>query len=243
MRIIKVNAINSTNEFVRDLYRGDFDFKPVCVTAHTQTAGKGQRGAGWLSNAGENLTFSILYPEVALQLDEQFILSAAVALAVTEVLKAYGIPKLKVKWPNDIMSGNRKICGILIENILKNDRIAASVIGIGLNVNQQEFPGLPQAGSLRMATGNSFELDTLLEDILKTMEKRLQNLSKLSKTEVLEEYASSMFRRNQVSTFQLPDGSFLTGIIRGVTTVGRLNMEVEDSVFRTFELKEVKLMF
>lgn len=243
MRIIKVNAINSTNEFVRDLYRGDYDFEPVCVTAHSQTAGKGQRGAGWLSNAGENLTFSILYPEIVLQVDEQFLLSAAVSLAVTEVLEACGIPKLKVKWPNDIMSGNRKICGILIENILKNDRIAASVIGIGLNVNQEEFPGLPQAGSLRMATGNIFELDKLLEDILKTMEKRLQNLSSLAKTEVLEEYAARMFRRNQVSTFQLPDGSFLTGIIRGVTTAGRLNMEVEDSVFRTFELKEVKLMF
>ncbi len=243
MRIIKVDAINSTNEFVRDFYRGDVDFEPVCVSAHTQTAGKGQRGAGWISNAGENLTFSILHPEISLQVDEQFLLSATVSLAVTETLQAYEIPKLKVKWPNDIMSGNRKICGILIENILKNDRIAASVIGVGLNVNQKEFSDLPQAGSLRMVTDTSFELDGLLKAILKTMEKRLRALPALSKTEVLEEYASSMFRRDQVSTFQLPDGSYLTGIIRGVTTTGRLNLEVEDAVFRTFELKEIKLLF
>ncbi|MFD1096678.1 biotin--[acetyl-CoA-carboxylase] ligase [Salegentibacter chungangensis] len=242
MRIIKVNAINSTNEFARNLYRGNSKFEPSCVVAKEQTKGKGQRGARWVSNAGENLTFSILYPKLNIGINQQFLLSATVSVCILKVLIKYNIPKLKVKWPNDIMSGRFKISGILIENILKNDKIEASVIGVGLNVNQETFEGLPQAASLKLVTGRSFKLNQLLQDILAEIELKLSTLSEERQTEVLEEYATNMFRRNKVSTFQLPDGRYFTGIIRGVTTTGRLNMEIEDSVFKTFDLKEVKLM-
>lgn len=243
MRIIKVNAINSTNDFARDFYRGNSDFEPVCVVAFEQTKGKGQRGASWISNAGENLTFSLLYTKINININHRFLLSAAVSLGIIEALGKFEIPELSVKWPNDIMSGKFKIGGILIENILNSEGISASIIGIGLNVNQLEFSGLPRAGSLQKATGMKYSLDEVLEELLDKIDSRLISISSKNETLVLEEYASVMFRRDVVSTFQLPDGSYLTGIIRGVTTSGLLNMEIEDSVFRTFDLKEVKLMF
>jgi len=243
MRIIKVNATNSTNEFARELYRGNTSFEPVCVVAHEQTKGRGQRGSGWNSNAGENLTFSVLYPKIRVNINHQFLMSATVSLSILNVLNKFNVPALRVKWPNDIMSARYKISGILIENILKNNEIAASVIGVGLNVNQTKFPGLPQASSLKLATGINFNLDELLKNITDEFEKKLTQINAKSETSILEEYAKNMFRRGQVSTFQLPNGSYLTGIIRGVTTSGRLNLEIEDAVFKTFDLKEIKLMY
>ncbi|MBZ9728899.1 biotin--[acetyl-CoA-carboxylase] ligase [Salegentibacter sp. JZCK2] len=243
MRIIKVNATNSTNEFARELYRGNTAFEPICVVAHDQTKGRGQRGSGWISNAGENLTFSVLYPKIRVNVNHQFLMSAIVSLSILKVLNKFNVPALKVKWPNDIMSARYKISGILIENILKNNEIAATIIGIGLNVNQTEFPGLPQASSLKLATGIQFNLDEMLKKITDEFEDKLTEISTEAETSVLEEYAKNMFRRDLVSTFQLPNGSYLTGIIRGVTTSGRLNLEIEDSVFKTFDLKEIKLMY
>jgi BirA family biotin operon repressor/biotin-[acetyl-CoA-carboxylase] ligase len=141
------------------------------------------------------------------------------------------------------MSARYKISGILIENILKNNEIAASIIGVGLNVNQTEFPGLPQASSLKLVTGNNFNLDELLKRITDEFEDKLTQINADTEASILEKYARNMFRRDLVSTFQLPDDTYLTGIIRGVTTSGRLNLEIEDSVFKTFDLKEIKLMY
>ncbi|WP_300436727.1 biotin--[acetyl-CoA-carboxylase] ligase [Christiangramia sp.] len=243
MRIIKVDAIDSTNSFVRKFYEGHTSFEPVCVRAITQTAGRGQRGLNWESKAGENLTFSILYPQNKLKISRHFFLSASISLAVLKVLQRMKIPDIKVKWPNDILSAKQKIGGILIENIVKNEGIVASIIGIGLNVNQTDFGALPSAGSLRSLTGKIFDLDELLEEIAFTVDHELQNLPTRKGTEILEEYAKNMFRLNVVSAFSSSDGERFNGIIRGVTTEGKLNLEIEDSVFKTFDLKEIQLLY
>ncbi|MCL6219776.1 biotin--[acetyl-CoA-carboxylase] ligase [Zunongwangia pacifica] len=243
MRIIKVDAIPSTNDFVKQYYTGNSSFEPVCVSARFQTKGKGQRGGFWKVTKGKNLTFSLLYPKIKVTANQHFLLSAVVSLAVINVLQKFDIPKLSVKWPNDIMSGNFKICGILIENILKQADIAASIIGIGLNVNQDDFGDLKQASSLKLQTGNDFDLDEILNAILEELSVRLNALSEGKKSLVLEEYAALMFKKGVVSAFQYPNGDYFNGIIRGVTTKGLLNVEIEDAVFKTFDLKEVKLMY
>lgn len=243
MRIIKVNAIDSTNSFVRKFYEGNTDFEPVCVRAITQTAGRGQRGSNWLSKAGENLTFSILYPQKKLNVSRHFLLSATISLAVLKVLKQMEIPDIKVKWPNDILSAKQKVGGILIENIVKTEGIVASVIGIGLNVNQKDFNDLPNAGSLKSITDQNFDLDELLELFTGRIEKDLSELPDRSSTDILEEYARHMFRLNVVSTFSSKEGENFNGIIRGVTTEGKLNLEIEDAVFKTYDLKEIQLLY
>ncbi|WBL26315.1 biotin--[acetyl-CoA-carboxylase] ligase [Zunongwangia sp. HGR-M22] len=243
MRIIKVNAIPSTNDFAKQYYNDNSSFESVCIAARFQTKGKGQRGAVWNVAPGKNLTFSLLYPKVKVTVNHHFLLNAVVSLAVIKVLDRFNVPKLSVKWPNDIMSVNFKMCGILIENILKQTDIAASVIGIGLNVNQDDFGNLKQASSMKLQTGNEFDLDEILNNILKELVGRLELLSEEKETLILEEYASLMFKKDIVSTFQWPNGEYFSGIIRGVTTSGLLNVEVKDSVYKTFDLKEVKLMY
>ena len=243
MRIIKVDAIDSTNSFVRKFYEGNKDFEPVCVRAITQTAGRGQRGSNWVSKTGKNLTFSILYPQKKLNISKHFLLSASVSLAVIEALATLDIPDLKVKWPNDILSAKLKIGGILIENIVKTEGIVASVIGIGLNINQEDFKDLPQAGSLKSISGSSFDLDEVLYKVVLKIEENLIALPDMSSTEILERYAQNMFRLNVVSSFANPDGKRFNGIIRGVTTEGKLNLEIEDAVFKTYDLKEIALLY
>ncbi|TRO65555.1 biotin--[acetyl-CoA-carboxylase] ligase [Christiangramia sabulilitoris] len=243
MRIIKVDAIDSTNSFVRKFYEGGKNFDPVCVRAITQTAGRGQRGSDWVTKAGENLTFSILYPQTKLEISKHFLLSASVSMAVLEVLKSLEIADLKVKWPNDILSAKRKIGGILIENIVKTEGIVASIIGIGLNVNQTEFNDLPQAGSLKSVSNKHFDLDEILEKLVIQIEANLEELPYRVSGEVLAEYEQNMFRLNEVSSFASAAGEHFNGIIRGVTAAGKLRLEIEDSVFKTYDLKELKLLY
>lgn len=243
MRIIKVNAIDSTNSFVRKFYEGDLNFEPVCVHAFHQTKGKGQRGAHWVSKPGENLTFSILYPQKRLSISKHFILSASVSLAVIDTLEKYEIPELKVKWPNDILSAKKKLGGILIENVLKNDGIVASVIGIGLNVNQDDFGNLVHAGSLKSITLQSFDLHEILKSVLDNIEKRLASLGSVKKEDILDLYINNMFRKDKVSVFERPLGEKFNGIIRGVSEEGLLIVEVEEEKTEYFGLKEVKLLY
>ncbi len=243
MRIIKVSAIDSTNSFARKFYEGDPDFEPVCVQAAHQTKGRGQRGSNWESKAGENLTFSILYPQKKLAVSKHFILSATISLAVLETLEKFSIPNLKVKWPNDILSARKKVGGILIENVLKTNRIVASIIGIGINVNQTDFEGLDQAGSLKTITGKTYSLDHLLDELVENIVYKLQKLYASEQTDVLEQYSQNMFRKDEVSVFELPNGKRINGIIRGVSLEGKLKLETEDSVFHTFNLKEIKMLY
>jgi len=243
MRTIKVNAIDSTNSFVRKFYEGKTDFEPVCIRALNQTAGRGQRGSHWVSRPGENLTFSILYPQKKLNVSRHFILSATISLAVSQVLEKLEIPNIKVKWPNDILSAKQKLGGILIENIVKTEGIVASIIGIGLNVNQIDFEGLPNAGSLKSVTNKNYDLDELLNLLIFQIEKELASLPNKDSTDTLEEYAKKMFRLNMVSVFSSSEGEKFNGIIRGVTTEGKLNLEIEDAVFRTYDLKEIQLLY
>lgn len=242
MRIIKVSATESTNILAREWHQVNPIGAPICFIAREQTSGRGQRGASWISNAGENLTFSVLFPKPDLEIKEQFALSAAVGIAVLEALLEFKFQNLKLKWPNDIMAGNFKIGGILIENILNNGRIGASVIGVGLNVNQISFPGVPKASSLRLLSGEEFNNEKVLNAILKKLEKILSEVGK-NVDKILSEYEKVLFKKGKVSTFQMPDNSFLSGIIKGITSTGLLKVQVEDETINTFDLKELKLLF
>ncbi|MGB8703839.1 MAG: biotin--[acetyl-CoA-carboxylase] ligase [Gillisia sp.] len=242
MNIIKVNATESSNTFARDWYQTNKNSEAVCIWVKEQTAGRGQRGASWQSNTGQNLTFSIVYPAPVVEIDSQFLLSQAVGLGVLEALQKCKIGNLNLKWPNDILSAGFKIGGILIENIWSNGKIAASVIGIGLNVNQISFAELPKASSMKLVSGRNFELQEVLELLLNKIKTNLDQVQN-RKIQLRQSYEKSLFRKDKVSTFELPNGKLLSGIIRGVTSGGLLKVQVEDEHIRTFDLKELKLLF
>ncbi|MDB4108232.1 biotin--[acetyl-CoA-carboxylase] ligase [Flavobacteriaceae bacterium] len=242
MQLIKLNATDSTNNYLKKLMLENVleDFS-VVVTNH-QTKGRGQMGSEWSSDKGKNLTFSVLKLKTSLLLHQQFMLSILVSLSIVKTLEGYNIPKLAIKWPNDILSDHHKIAGILIENVIKNQQIEFSVIGIGLNVNQETFEGLPKVCSLKHILGLSVSKQELLHKIIENMQHYFRVFSEKGMAFFNDEYESYLFRKDKPSTFMLPDESFFTGIIRGVTPSGKLQVQLEDAT-KEFSLKELKLMY
>jgi BirA family biotin operon repressor/biotin-[acetyl-CoA-carboxylase] ligase len=176
MKTIKLDAIDSTNDFLKNLNKESEVENFTLVTANFQSKGKGQRGANWSSEKGKNLIMSILINNSSVYFKQIFDLNVFVSIAVFEVLSAYNIPNLTIKWPNDIMSDSKKIGGILIENTFKTDNSISSIIGIGLNCNQNVFENLPKATSLSLQTHLFYDVDKLAEDIRNQIVKNTQLL-------------------------------------------------------------------
>ena len=167
-----------------------------------------------------------------------------VPLAVVKVLKAQDIAaEIKIKWPNDIIIERKKVGGILIENIVQRQQIVKSVIGIGLNVNQRDFSGLPKASSLANITGRAFKVKKLLKEVMNALEEMLEKVSATSFEQVYEEYQEYLFQRGKVSAFRPKTGKDFMGIIRGVTPNGALIVATETEEIKQFQLKEVELLY
>ncbi len=243
MKVVKVDATSSTNSFLKEFMKTHSEKKMYCVVAQHQVEGRGQRGTVWRSEAGKNLTFSVYLHGLKSIHKETFKLSALVALALKKALTTYDIPKLSIKWPNDILSRQFKIGGILIENMMTQNREGASIIGVGLNVNQTSFPNLPKASSMKLLSDKSFNLDDLLNDILFEFDKIPTLFNKSSYKDVISDYYDSLFKYNKVTMLQLPDGSLVQGLVRGVDNYGKLVVEFEDDRLESFDIKEIQIKF
>jgi len=158
-------------------------------------------------------------------------------------LERFGIPKVLVKWPNDILSEEKKICGILIENIIKKKNINKTIIGIGLNVNQSEFKNLPRATSMKIQTGRLFDLDELLIIIATHLEKCFDEYKEKGTVVLQKRYMKHLFRLEKPSTFRTKKGDNITGIIKGIDPKGNLMVLHEDQVLTTYKFKEVELLY
>ena len=213
------------------------------VVAEKQTLGRGQMGTKWESKPFKNLTFSILKQIGSGEVNKPFILNICVSLAVYTVLSKLHLPDLKVKWPNDILSGNFKICGILIENIFSGNRMLASVIGIGLNVNQTTFNNLPNVSSLKSLTGKTFNLDQLLVEFQSILKQTFLELDEKGVVEMQKKYENVLFRKDKPSTFKDNNGNLFMGFIRGVSNEGRLVVTLEDDIKKEFDLKAIRLLY
>ena len=156
MNIIKLSAIDSTNDYLKNLLLKNTLENYTIVTAEFQHKGKGQMGGEWKSEPSKNLMCSIYLNNSTIKLSNQFSINMVVCLAIKKSLNKFNIPQLSVKWPNDIMSGSSKLCGVLIENIVKSKSIQNIIIGIGLNVNQTEFNNLPKASSIKQISGKRY---------------------------------------------------------------------------------------
>lgn len=217
------------------------DFTVVVVK--NQLKGRGQMGTTWQSEAGKNLTFSTLKNFESFKVIHQFNLNICISLAICDVLRELSIPNLQVKWPNDIMSGSSKICGILIENVLKGQLVQNSIIGIGLNVNQTYYENLEKVASLKSLTGRYFDLDELLYKLLERLKLYLIGIEGKSVSQLLPSYLELLFRKDKPSTFKNMEGQLFLGFIRGISPDGKLVLELEDNIFKEFGLKEVSLLY
>ncbi|WP_281234309.1 biotin--[acetyl-CoA-carboxylase] ligase [Flavobacterium gelatinilyticum] len=242
MKLIKLDAIDSTNDFLKSMASKDEPENFTVVTAENQTKGKGQMGGKWKSEAGKNLIMSVLVKDFLFDNERVFDLSIVVSLAVSDVLKSLNIPDICIKWPNDILSYNKKLVGILIENTLKSDGRILSVVGIGINVNQTDYTEFPQASSLAVISGKSFDKEALAVLIV----KKIQEIIELWRTEsnaLQERYVNSLFKKGIPMPFRNQNNQNFMGIIQGVSPIGRLQVLLEDDSVKEFEIKELKMLY
>jgi BirA family biotin operon repressor/biotin-[acetyl-CoA-carboxylase] ligase len=243
MQLIKLGATDSTNAYLKDLMFNNILENFTVVMAHTQLKGRGQMGTNWLSEPGKNLTFSVLINSDSRLVSEQFLLNIYVSLAIYDTLSQLQVPDLKIKWPNDIMSGHSKICGILIENILSGQHIQASIVGIGLNVNQLTFDNLSNVTSVKLLLGRSLDLEELLFNIVENLKRLLRKKGEGDRLANVELYETRLFRKDKPSTFKNGHDEMFMGFIKGVTSTGKLQILMEDNILKEFNLKEVKLLY
>ncbi|NRD21067.1 biotin--[acetyl-CoA-carboxylase] ligase [Winogradskyella eckloniae] len=243
MYIIKLNAIDSTNSYLKGLVSVAIPKDFTVVVTESQTDGRGQRGAKWHAQSGKNLTASVFKRLSLYPVSDQFYISMVVSLSIYKALSGFNIPKLSIKWPNDILSADTKICGVLIENVIKKNNIQGSIIGFGLNVNQKEFYNLPKASSMSLITGHVYNKDEILSEVLKQLQIYFKLLASKNFAEIKTEYEDLLFRKNKPSTFQTNECTQFSGIIQGVTESGQLCVWTEDDIIKTFDLKEVKLLY
>jgi BirA family biotin operon repressor/biotin-[acetyl-CoA-carboxylase] ligase len=242
MKLIKLDAIDSTNEFLKGLSNKQLVENFTVITAENQLKGKGQMGAKWDSEMGKNLIMSVLVKDFLSGTESVFDLNIVISLAVIRVLETYNIPELSIKWPNDIMSDNKKIGGILIENSIKGDGTISSIVGLGLNINQTQFENLPRASSLAVICNSNFDKEEILFKIVATLEEMILHFNQNAKT-IWEEYASRLFKIGVPTAFSDENGANFMGIIVGVSSIGKLKIQLEDDSIREFSLKEVQMLY
>lgn len=243
MHIIKLNAIDSTNSFLRQLSTKDLVEDFTVVVAKHQTKGRGQMGTKWSSQESKNLTVSVFKNISYIKLENYFFISMVVSLALYKALSVFQIKKLRIKWPNDILSEDKKLAGILIETVIKQQQMQAAIIGIGLNVNQTKFGNLPNASSLRLISGKVFSLDEVLQELLKQMELYFKLLEQGELDHLKLQYETYLFRRGKPSTFKNASDDMFAGIILGVSDSGNLKVQIEDGIVKEYDLKEIKLLY
>ncbi len=243
MNIIKLSAIDSTNTYLTQLVRNSELTDNTVVVAKHQEKGRGQREAVWQSQPSKSLTFSVFKRVSGLSAQQQFAISVAVSVAVTNFLNSFVATDIQLKWPNDIMAAGKKCGGILIENQVRAASINSTIVGVGLNVNEVSFDNLPQATSLKLTTGLTFNLDELLIGISSEIFSILNRLDEDSVDLRHKEYEQLLFKKDKQSLYRLPGGEEFLGTITGVTTSGQLLMDLPDGRSLKFWNKEIEMVY
>lgn len=243
MHIIKLPAIDSTNSYLKELTTKQSVENFTVVVAENQTNGRGQRGANWEVEGGKNLTFSVLIRDVLLSFEEVFNLNVVVAVSLFQTFSNLKIPNLTIKWANDILADKKKICGILIENQFKSNSEIFSVIGIGINVNQENFSNLPQASSLKKISGSEWNKEEVLLTFLNQFQNNINLYKNEGATYFWEVYHENLFKKNVPMAFENSKNIKFMGIIKQVLPNGLLQIELEDDSLQLFDIKEVKMLY
>lgn len=233
-------SCHSTNDICAEMIvNGSISNGSVVITDH-QYKGRGQAGNTWVSKPGENLTLSYYLNTSFLLANQQFYLNMAVSLAILETLKFYIGENLKIKWPNDIYYLEKKVCGILIQNSLRSNKMENSIIGIGININQDKFE-FDNAVSLRNITGKWYRIQSIFDKLSEQIENQYMGLKQSEFNRIKKAYLNQLRWINEKHSF-LADNEMFDGTITGIDANGRLEIEttVEKRIFNFKELSFVE---
>lgn len=240
----KVKETTSTNDYLAQLCKKSKAKEFYTVVAESQTKGKGQRGNTWESESGKNLTFSIVLYPTAWEAKKQFILSMMVALACHEALRDY-IDGITIKWPNDIYWKDKKLGGILIENELEGEFITQSIIGIGLNINQEVFySDAPNPVSLKQIIGTEVDIEEVLMKVAHAITggyRQLEADFTVAELAIMLLYNRNLYRRKGFFPYRDAQGDFMAKYY-DVEPDGHLVLKDEQGTLRRYAFKEVSFI-
>jgi len=220
----------STNDFAMDYLSKTIPKDGFFVLADFQTGGKGQYGRKWDSEASKNLLVSYIFDSSFLKLDQIFGLHLAGSLAMTNLLNEFRIEEIRIKWPNDLLVGGRKIAGILIQNVLKGQQLQYSVFGIGLNLNQTNFAKEHCATSLINLKGQEYPILEMAFKLRTLLQNYLDLIRNGDQRELLYKYNEQLFMRNEIAIFRKESQDSFEAMIRGVDENGMLVLEKDGSL-------------
>lgn len=239
---VELGAIGSTNEYAKkELLKGQVK-EGTAWFADLQKEGKGQRGKKWVAKRGDNISLTLLLKPTFLKASEAFILNASIALAVLDFYKSLVGEHCTIKWSNDLYWKNKKAGGILIENKIQGSLLSHSLVGIGINVNQETFPKeLPNPVSLRQITNKPGDPKELAKILCTFVEKRYHRLPTTDKEEVLQEYEACLFKLHQSFQFE-KDGALFEAKILGIAPSGKLLLQEKQGI-GSYGFGEIRFVF
>lgn len=224
-QIYHYNEIKSTNDHAWNLISNNNPKENVVIVADNQTHGKGQYGRKWESSIGKNITMTAIVAPKSLEIKNAFYLNIIVSLAICTVLEDHLKIKLKIKWPNDIYYKNRKLCGILIKNKIVNNQIKNSIIGMGINVNQNKFNQiLLNPTSMTLISNNVFDKKILISEILMNLQYLFEKVLEFGVSASCEDYNDRLYRKNMSAYFRVNKEEKELSIIR-VTETGLIQLK------------------
>ena len=238
-KIISLPLCESTNSSLINLAQNDRLEEGVILITENQTKGRGQAGNRWVSEPGANLTFSVLLRPTFVEPTSQFFLNIVVGLGICDAVKEFINQKVQVKWPNDVLTDGKKICGILIENQVQGQQLLQTVVGIGINVNQKNFEW-PQASSLSVCAGMDLDRTKVLETILIKIEGRYEQLRSKGYQKLKKDYYSVLYWKDEPHEFSSGEKIF-SGTIQGIDEAGRLLVLVSGKTVN-FNFKEINFL-
>ena len=240
--IIFVHETGSTNNYATRLLREKEVTEGTLVLTFRQTHGRGQASNSWESRDDLNLTFSLVLRPHFLPASSQFLISQAVSLGLVHYLDSL-VQGVTIKWPNDILVHDRKLAGILIEHAVMGNRIAWSVAGIGLNVNQTDYGEyVPRAVSLKMLTGREYDLHDVLDGLAASILTWYERLRTDSQEKIVQEYYRRLFRMGQWWKYRA-DGQDFEARITGTDPYGRLLLEKRNGETGAWPFKGVQMIW
>lgn len=241
IKIIKLDEIDSTNNYTSKLLANSNVIEGTVVVAKVQSSGRGQLSNQWESEYGKNILASFVFYPKFLPVQQQFLLSKVIALGVRDLLTLF-VDKVKVKWPNDIYIDNKKVAGILIENSIMGHTLESSIAGVGININQTVFlSDAPNPVSLIYSLKKELDCSELLLVLCECIDKWYSLLSQGNVKMINENYHDSLYQRGIVSTYRDKNGEY-EGMIEGVNAIGQLQIKPLMAPLKTYHFKEVEFL-
>jgi BirA family biotin operon repressor/biotin-[acetyl-CoA-carboxylase] ligase len=224
-KLIYLSSVSSTNDYALELISEGSVKDGTVIFTDKQTKGKGQHNNSWFSEPGQNISLSVILHLNFIPANKIFVFNKAMALAIRSFLLSHIQSNVQIKWPNDIYASNRKISGMLIQNLISGKKIKQCILGIGININQEVFPdSLPQAVSLKQLTSKSYEIEILVLELLQHLESYFKLLKGGSFEKINRSFNKALYGNDVLSTFLLKNGEKIEASIHNVNQSGQIGL-------------------